>query len=252
MHVYNQTQKEKLKAVVLVIDNYDAVRELGDSIEGFIQKVARDGAGLGIYLLVTMTRMNAMRGSVMNNFKEKICGFNFEPGENRTFVGRSDYTLSEDKKGRSLIKKENVNMMQLYLPVPCETELDYSRSLKSLIESVKEKSTETPAQGIPVLPEELFCQMLSEYPQYEESRTKLPVGIEMEDLAVQYLDISRGTGLIIGGAGSGRTNMLHGILEHINGSRVWLIDNENRTSVGFMERENISYGADYGESQRDV
>jgi S-DNA-T family DNA segregation ATPase FtsK/SpoIIIE len=247
MHVYNQTQKEKLKAVVLVIDNYDAVRELGDSIEGFIQKVARDGAGLGIYLLVTMTRMNAMRGSVMNNFKEKICGFNFEPGENRTFVGRSDYTLSEDKKGRSLIKKENVNMMQLYLPVPCETELDYSRSLKSLIESVKEKSTETPAQGIPVLPEELFCQMLSEYPQYEESRTKLPVGIEMEDLAVQYLDISRGTGLIIGGAGSGRTNMLHGILEHINGSRVWLIDNENRTSVGFMERENISYGADYGE-----
>ncbi len=153
MHVYNQTQKEKLKAVVLVIDNYDAVREFGDSIEGFIQKVARDGAGLGIYLLVTMTRMNAMRGSVMNNFKEKICGFNFEPGENRTFVGRSDYTLSEDKKGRSLIKKENVNMMQLYLPVPCETELDYSRSLKSLIESVKEKSTEAPAQGIPVLPD---------------------------------------------------------------------------------------------------
>lgn len=247
IYVYNQSQKEKLKAIVIGIDNYDAVRELGDTIEGFIQKVSRDGAGLGIYLLVTMTRMNAMRGAVMNNFKERICGFNFEPGENRTFVGKSDYSLSEDKKGRSLIKRENINMMQLYLPVSGETELDYNRNLIDLVERVRQESTESPAQGIPVLPEELYYSMLSDYPQYEDSSVKLPVGIEMEDLKVQYLDISKGTGLIIGGAGSGRTNVLHNILEHIRGHKIWLIDNEDRTSIEYMKEESLTYGAEYAE-----
>lgn len=245
IQVYNQSQAEKLKVIVLAIDNYDAVRELGDTIEGFVQKVARDGAGLGIYLLVTMTRINAMRGSVMNNFKEKIGGFNFDAGENRSFIGKSDYILPEDKKGRALIKQENVNIMQLYIPVPCGTELEYSQNIRKLVDKIADVSTEAPAQGIPVLPEELYFHMLPEYPGYENVRTKIPVGIELNDLEVQYLDITKGTGLIIGGSETGRTNMIHNVLEYIKGERIWLIDNESRTSAGFSERKDLVYGADY-------
>ena len=43
-HVYNESQEEKLKAIVIVIDNYDAIREVSDTVESFIQKAARDGA----------------------------------------------------------------------------------------------------------------------------------------------------------------------------------------------------------------
>ncbi len=244
-HVYNESQKEKLKAVVIVIDNYDAIREVSDTVESFIQKAARDGAGLGIYLLVTMTRINAMRGAVMNNFKEKIGGFNFEPGENRTFVGKSDYSLPEDKKGRALVKRENVNVMQLYMPVPGSTELEYSRNIKELTSAIAQASTEKRAEGIPVLPEELYSHMLPAYPGYEESPYKIPLGIEINDLQVQYLDVSKGTGLIIGGNESGRTNAVHNVLAYLAGKKVWLFDNSSRTSAGFMGAENIIYGADY-------
>lgn len=37
-HVYNESQKDKLKAIVIVIDNYDAIREVSDTVESFIQK----------------------------------------------------------------------------------------------------------------------------------------------------------------------------------------------------------------------
>lgn len=245
IYVYNESQEEKLKSIVIVIDNYDAIREVGDTVEGFIQKVARDGVGLGIYLLVTMTRMNAMRNSVMNNFKEKIGGFNFEPGENRTFVGKSEYTLPEDKKGRALVKRENVNVMQLYLPVQGETELEYNYNIKELVASVRRASTEERAQGIPVLPEELYFHMLPSYPGYEETSNKIPIGIEINDLQVQYLDISKGTGLIIGGNESGRTNAIYNVLSYLAGKRIWLFDNSSRTSAVFMGEENLTYGADY-------
>lgn len=46
--VYNQVSAEKMKAIVLVIDNFDVVKELGYEAEEFFQKISRDGYGLGI------------------------------------------------------------------------------------------------------------------------------------------------------------------------------------------------------------
>lgn len=243
--VYNSSQAEPLKILVLLIDNFDSFKELGDKADQFIQKVCRDGAGLGIYLLITMNRINAMKGAVLNNIKERIAGYNFEEGESRNLIGRSDYNLPEDKKGRVLVKRDNVNIMQAYTPVACESELSYNENLKKLISSVAQASTEEAAKGIPVLPEELYHEMLPQYPGYEESPVRIPVGIEVNDLDVQYLDISKGTGLIIGGAGSGRTNVLHQVLNYLKGKKVWILDQEKRSSADFMNKEKYTYGADY-------
>lgn len=241
IYVYNESQDELLKTIVLVIDNFDALKELGDGAEPFIQKVARDGASLGIYLLVTMTRINAMRSSIQNNFKERIAGFNFEQSENRSFIGRCEYSLPEDKKGRALVKKDNVNIMQLYTPASCESELIYNANMKSLIQKISETSTEEKAKGIPTLPEELYYDMLPNYPGYQEEGTKLPVGIEVENLDIQYFDIKAEPALIIGNGGTGRTNVLKNVLRHISGRKIYLFDAKNANLRMYEKAENITY-----------
>ncbi|MBP3459050.1 MAG: type VII secretion protein EssC [Lachnospiraceae bacterium] len=248
--VYNSSQPEPLKILVILIDNFDSFKELGDKADQFIQKVSRDGAGLGIYLLITMGRINSMKGAVLNNIKERIAGYNFEAGENRSLIGRSDYNLPEDKKGRVLVKRDNVNVMQIYTPVPCESELAYNANLKALVSDISHASTEEHAKGIPMLPEELYSEMLPQYPGYEESSHKIPVGIEVNDLNVQYLDISKGVGMIIGGAGTGRTNLLHQTLHYLQGRKVWILDQEKRTSAEFMNVERFDYGADFDSIHR--
>ncbi len=243
--VYNASQNDTLKTIVIFIDNYDSLKELGDKAEQFVQKVSRDGAGLGIYMLVTMNRINAMRSSVMNNIKERIAGYNFDSSENRTLLGRCDYTLPEDKKGRALVKRDGISVMQLYTPVSCENELVYNANLKKLVQEIADASTEEKAKGIPILPDELYATMLNEYPGYQKSVTRIPVGIEVENLNVRHLDVSKGCGLIIGGAGSGRTNVIHLVLDYLRGQQVWMFDQEKRTSVEFMNVEGIRYAADY-------
>ena len=214
--VYNETSQEPLSIIVIVIDNYDAIKELGDSMEQFMQKLSRDGAGLGIYIITTLTRSAAMRSSVMNNFKEKIAGFNFDESENRALLGRSEITLTEDKKGRALVKLSNINLMQLYTPVPCESELGYIENLKALVEEIAVTSTEKKAAGIPVMPEELYYSGRSEYPGYDEcGQGRIPIGIETEHLNVQSVDISKEPVLILGSSGMGRTNMVTGIIRSI-------------------------------------
>ena len=239
-NVYNQSQDDKLKAIIIMVDNYDIVSELGDEMTSFIQKVSRDGAGLGIYLIVTLTRDNVMRAATMGNFKERIAGFNFDNGENNIFIGRSQIQLPEDKKGRALVKQDSINLMQLYTPVSCEDELEYNRELKELVQKVADTSSEERAKEIPVLPEVLRYEMLSRYPNYKEKLTKLPVGIEMERLEIQYLDAGE-VAFVIGSAGSGKTNALKNALHHIEGHKVYLFDADNGMLRAYEEKENIHY-----------
>lgn len=250
IYVYNESQQEKLRVIVIAIDNFETIKELGDSVEPFIQKVARDGASLGVYLVVTMSRGNSMRSSIQNNFKEKIAGFNFDESENRGLIGRSSHVVPEDKKGRALVKRDNVNVMQLYTPVPCENELSYNDNLKSLINRIAQASTEERAKGIPTLPDELYYDMLPEYPDYENTTTKIPVGIDTEELKVQYLDLVQGLAMIIGTGGMGRTNAIKNVIWHLRGQKIYLFDAKNGNLRMYEQMDYITYGGDESTSER--
>ncbi len=243
IHVYNESQPEPLRVLVIALDNYDVVNELGEEMVSFIQKCARDGAGLGIFLLVTMTRDNAMRATTKGNFKERIAGFNFVDGENSGFIGRSQLKLPEDKKGRALVKRNNINMMQLYAPVSCENELDYNEKLKEVIAGVAKASTEERAQGIPTLPEKLFYDILIQYPGYDEDILKIPVGIDIDTLEIKYLNLRDNIGLVLGGAESGKTNTVKTLIKRAGFSTLFLFDGSEGT-LRFYERDGQVFYAD--------
>ena len=259
IHVYNESQKEPLKVLVIVVDNYDVIGELGDAMTSFLQKTARDGAGLGIYLLVTMTRDSVMRAATKGNFKERLAGFNFVEGENSGFIGRSQIKLPEDKKGRALVKRDGINLMQLYAPVPCESELAYNELLKERIREVAQASTEERAKGIPTLPEKLYYEMLPQYPGYEEKAGRLPVGINVETLEVKYLEVEKEPGLVIGEGGMGRTNTLCNVLKHIHRQNaavsIYLFDSPKGDLAFTKAWEGVhytSFGGDYEQAFTDL
>lgn len=244
--VYNASQEDKMDAIVIVLDNFDIVKELGDEAEAFFQKVARDGVGLGIYLIVTMTRENAMKSATKVNFKEKIAGYNYEAIEINSLLGRSQMTIPDNIKGRALVKRLNVNMMQLYTPVVFSTELEYMSRVKQLIQMITTQSSEQKAMGIPILPEVLYYDKLSMYGKYLQNVKYIPVGIDVENLQIQYLNVEDGPRLIIGLNGMGRTNTLKNVLQHILQYKqtTFLFDAKNRGLEQFENNTNLSYAAD--------
>ena len=66
--VYNQVSAEKMKAIVLVIDNFDVVKELGYEAEEFFQKISVMVMELGIFVIATATRSNGMKYSTYKQF----------------------------------------------------------------------------------------------------------------------------------------------------------------------------------------
>ena len=131
---YNQTENEKWKAILIVVDNCNAISELESKMHSLFQLVAREGASLGIYLAVTMSDESAIRRTLESSFKERIAGFS--PDENYSFVGRSFLSIPNDIRGRALVRTDDVYLMQLYTPVTCENELVYNEELEKLIKNV--------------------------------------------------------------------------------------------------------------------
>ena len=249
--VYNQSMKEKLKAIIICVDNFDVIKEFGYGMEEFYQKLSRDGASLGIYMVITATRANAVKTSTLNNFKSKIGGFNFEENEVRALVGRSDYKLPE-LKGRAMVKFENVNVMQLYTPVMFESDIEYSEKIKELVSKIADMCKEERAVGVPVLPEIVEYSELSKYPKYKKDASKAPIGIDADSLEVQYIDLSEPLQVIVGGNQTGKTNALKLIIEAMRENTIYLSDSSDMELYSYNDYENVNYIEDNEKMQKFI
>ena len=237
-NVYNQTNEEHLKSIVIVVDNFDVVRELGIDVENFFTKLSRDGASLGIYLIITATRSGAVKYSILNNFKLKISGVTFDQSEINSVVGRSAYKLPEIK-GRALVKISNVNIMQVYTMVSFEDDIEYNRNIKKLIGKITAKYEGRKAPRIPILPETFVYPMMNEY-DLGTKTIDIAMGLEVETVRrTGFLRINAPF-VIIGESGKGKTNAIKVILSQLK-EKAHVFDSASLSLYAYKDRENINY-----------
>ncbi len=81
-----------LPTILITLDNYDAVREAGfvEDFERIVAQIVREGAAVGIHLMLTATRQNALRVQVNTNIKLQIALYMIDRAESRAIVGRTD------------------------------------------------------------------------------------------------------------------------------------------------------------------
>ncbi len=239
--MYNKVADEELPAILWVIDNYDVIKELNLEIDELITKVTRDGANLGIFTVVAASRTNAIKYSILNNFKLKIPLYMYDKTDVSNVAGRPAYELPEIK-GRCLIKLENLNHMQLYTGVSYATIVEYTEKMAEVINTISNQYTGNKIKGIPMLPDVLNLAVFSEFEEKVVDRALIPIGLDTKDVKVQYLDINNGVQLIVGGSQSGKTNLLKVMLEKCSKEvKVYLIDSNNMELYCYQEMENVNY-----------
>ncbi len=240
IEVYNQTCDEPLKAIIILIDNYDVVKEISAELEDFLTRLSRDGMGLGIYMIVTATRQGGIKYVALNNYKNKIAGYLVEKTEASGLVGRSAYQPPEIE-GRVLVKHDaSINLMQVYTMVPFRNEMEYNAGIKELIDKICRMYPTMRAPKIPVLPEKFVFHMLAEYGDAGEGRISL--GLNKETVEVRGFDKVAAPFIILGDGGKGKTNLLKVILEQLVGERtIYLFDSSSRELFYYKNNNNVCY-----------
>jgi type VII secretion protein EssC, C-terminal domain len=236
--MYNNTAEKKLPAMVIFIDNFDVVREIGMEFENFITKLTRDGMGVGIYSVIDASRASAVKYSILSNFKNKIAQFMIDPSDTMAVVGRSNYKLPEIK-GRALVQLEEVCVMQCYLPVWYEGDEAYSANIAAMVRSIADGNTAKAAKGIPMLPEIISYRDVADEDLVKDK--KFAVGLDTEDVQIQTLDLKITNHLIVGAAQTGKTNILKLACRQFAQSRIFIVDSKAQDLSDYAGKENITY-----------
>lgn len=242
--VYNenaiQQGEEPLKAIVILVDNYDVIKEMGFEMEDYFTKLTRDGVGLGIYTIIAANRENSIRYATLNNFKTKIAGFNFDFNEVKAFIGRSKYTLPEIK-GRAMVKVgEEVEVMQMYTPVDFVDDVDYGKKFIAKVNEIKKANPNMEAPHIPILPEDL---MYNEFMNnYVEKGDRIYIGLEEEEVKPVEIMCTDNPFMIMGDGGCGKTNLIKVILKQlvnkISAENLYVIDSRKKELNEFSKETN--------------
>lgn len=238
--VYNQIASAPLKAIVIVIDNMDILKEIGMEEEEEFTKIARDGAGLGIYLVFSAQSENGVRYGTLNNIKVKVAGYMYDASDITSLVGRGEYTLP-DMKGRAMVKYKGINIMQIYAAVPFEDEITYMEHLKAAVTEINDYYSGEHAPKIPVLPETLRYEQMEEYP-VAENKADVMLGLDVEEVRREGMMIVQSPFVIIGDSGKGKTNVLKCILRQLTeGEKIYLFDSRNRELNAYKNNSGVSY-----------
>ena len=239
LEAYNELAEIPLKALMIAIDHFDVIKEMGIEDEEVFTKLTRDGLGLGIYVVATTTRINSIRQATLNNFKNKIAGYNFDENEIFLAVGRSPYKQAEIR-GRALIKQDDVHVLQIYTMAPCDNEVEYSRSLKKLTKEIRELYPGKEAPHIPVLPDELYASMLPDYEAVGEEDYQ--VGLDTDRVQVRGFEKSASPFVIIGGTGTGKTNMLRVLVDQAREKgKTYVFDSRSMELFACASMEGVCY-----------
>ena len=228
----NQATPDKLPAIIVFVDNCDIVREVSESLEDTLTKLSRDGASVGVYVVIAASRPGAVRYSVMNNFKNKLALFMYDASDITTLVGRSAYQLPE-MRGRAMVKLKDVHVAQLYLPVEYEDEMSYVKLIGETIADIDMHNTAPKAVGVRIVPDVITFTDLAPYIMVKDRMGIL--GFDVESTEPTYLDMSITTQMIVGGPATGKTNILKLLIKQY-------VDFNN--NIGSINADGMGYGSD--------
>ena len=197
LELYRQASGQKEPAIVILLDSYEAIKEEAYEAELFklLVRISREGLSIGVHLLMTAGRQTNLRAQLYSNFKHQLSLPQNEAGEVRAIVGATPLAMTmEDIKGRALMKREEVDVIQLALPVSGANDTQILNNLRQTVASLQEVWTGQRPSAIPMVPEELteadFYSRASVQAAYEQGL--LPLGLDMETVEPITWNLAKG------------------------------------------------------------
>jgi conserved protein 163 len=144
---------------------------------------------------VTAGRQSNLRAQFYANFKHQLSLPQNDVGEVRSIVGSTPLAkMMEDIKGRALMKRDEVDVIQLALPVAGANDAQVLNNLRQEVASLQEAWTGQRPSAIPMVPEELteadFYSRASVQAAYEQGL--VPLGLDMETVEPITWNLSKG------------------------------------------------------------
>ncbi|WP_081106540.1 FtsK/SpoIIIE domain-containing protein, partial [Streptococcus cristatus] len=197
LDLYRQASGQEEPSIVILLDSYEAIKEEAYEAEVFklLVRISREGLSIGVHLLMTAGRQSNLRAQLYSNFKHQLSLPQNDVSEVRSIVGSTPLAMTmEDIKGRALIKRDEVDVIQFALPVAGANDAQVLNNLRQEVASLQEAWTGQRPSAIPMVPEELteadFYGRASVQTAYEQGL--VPLGLDLETVEPVTWNLAKG------------------------------------------------------------
>lgn len=257
LKAYRESSDNKLPAIILIIDNFAAIKEDGEELFDYIVTLTREAGNYGIYIIMSTNSTITVSYRINQNVTNLVALQMADMSEYSVIVGRSTIYPSQ-YPGRGLIKADPPLEFQTALPIKVKREIDISKRLKELFINMCEKWKGKVASPIPVMPEKLTLQHFMENSQVKDLiNTKdfiLPIGLSLEEIEPVTLDVWQNSIVLNPGISySGKTSFIYAFIKmckmkYENKSQVYIINTKDNLS----ELEDKNYITGYIKSEQEI
>ncbi len=179
---YCANSGQTLPNIVVVINNYAGFAELYEDLQEELTILTRDCTKLGIFFVLSASAVSAVRYKLQQNFKLMLTMQLNDAMDYSMIVGKTEGLIPSNCKGRGLI-----NMGRVF-----EFQTAYCCEVESIQSQVKELSkelasnTQLRAKRIPVLPEVVDAEYLSDY---TSDISNIPYGVCKNSLDLATINL---------------------------------------------------------------
>ena len=156
--LYREVTGKQEPTMVILMDSYESMKDEPYETDLFklFMRISREGLSIGVHLIITASRQNNLRAQLYSNFKHQLTLPQNDISEVRGIVGATPLAATmEDIKGRALMKRDEVDVVQFALPVAGDNDIQIINNLRDQVQSLKEMWTGRTPAGIPMVPDEL-------------------------------------------------------------------------------------------------
>lgn len=195
--LYREVTGKQEPTMVILMDSYESMKDEPYETDLFklFMRISREGLSIGVHLIITASRQNNLRAQLYSNFKHQLTLPQNDISEVRGIVGATPLASTmEDIKGRALMKRDEVDVVQFAQPVAGDNDIQIINNLRDQVQSLKEMWTGHTPAGIPMVPDELteaaFYGREDVAALLDEG--KVPLGLDLETVEPVTWDLKKG------------------------------------------------------------
>ena len=216
---YKMAGYQDLPQIVLLIDNYTALKELYFQEDDPLLPILRDGISMGISVVLSNSQTSGISFKYTTNFSRKISLYCNDSSEYTSTMGSRPAITPRSQAGKAIVNIDNsVFEMQTFLSFPGEIEIDRVNNMRLFVSDINQRYGSQRARRIPVVPsvldEDIFT---TDFSINRQKTYAVPIGLKYDPVEVFSFDLLNTSVIgLMGGKPSERENLISVIANQLD------------------------------------
>ena len=243
---YREAGFTDIPQIVVLIDNYTALKELYLQDSDILLNLCREGGSVGISFIISNIQTTALGYKYLANYSGRIAMYSNQSSQYMTLYG-SCKLRPDETAGRCLTEIDGeIYECQTFLAFEGTKEIERVNNMHAFVDQINAVYGNITADKIPEIPELLTPDYVDH--TFRRKNDENIIGIAYDTVAPVYTDHNKCNIITISGADNmGRTNFIkYFALQMLNSeidTHIYIAD-DFRRKLSDIGQENVSYDLD--------